>query len=105
MPMKKSAFDDNNLPFAHMFYFQLTDTSHEAMNLFIQACIKYLGGHPDQIHFSVGTRALHIRRGVSALDFEVSVHMVLKNIYCFNKLSGIHDDRTNVGRTPLYLGS
>ena len=70
---------EDERPFAHMFYFQLTDTTNEAKNVFIKACIDYLGGHPGQIHFSVGVRALHIRRRVSALNFEISVNMIFEN--------------------------
>ena len=83
MDSKNIVYDDNR-PFAHMFYFQLTDTSEEAIDVFINACVKCLGSHEGQIHFSVGTRALHIRRRVSALDYEVSVNMVFENEEAYN---------------------
>jgi hypothetical protein len=68
-----------NPPFAHVFFFELSDSSDEALSKFVDACVKYLGGHSSMLHFSVGTRALHIRRNVSALDFEVAVHMIFTN--------------------------
>ncbi len=68
---------------AHMFYFELTDKSDELAETFTRLCWDYLGGHPGQTHFSVGRRALsqeHFRRAVSALNFDVSVHMVFEDL-------------------------
>ena len=76
-----------NKPFAHMFFFQLSDTSKEVANKFIELCVEYLSGHPGQEHFSVGYRALEINRNVSAKDFEISIHMIFKNIEAFEKYS------------------
>lgn len=74
-------------PFAHMFFFQLSDTSPELVNRFIELCRKYLGGHPGQRHFSIGVRALEIHRDVSGTNFEVSVHMIFDDIDAFNTYS------------------
>ena len=74
-------------PFAHMFFFQLADTSRELVQRFIDLCVKYLGGHPGQRHFSVGVRALEINRDVSGTDFEVSVHMIFDDSAAFQAYS------------------
>lgn len=74
-------------PFAHMFFFQLCDQSPELVARFIGLCKKYLGGHPGQQHFSIGTRALEIHRDVSGTNFEVSVHMIFDDIDAFNSYS------------------
>jgi hypothetical protein len=74
-------------PFAHMFFFQLSDTSKELMKDFLDLCVKYLSQHAGQEYFSVGYRALEINRSVSALDFEVSIHMVFTNSAAFDKYS------------------
>jgi Stress responsive A/B Barrel Domain len=81
-------------PFAHMFFFQLCDSSPELVARFIELCTKYLGGHPGQRHFSVGTRALEIHRDVSGTNFEVSVHMIFDDIDAFNTYSAslTHED-------------
>lgn len=81
-------------PFAHMFFFQLSDTSRELVDDFVELCRKFLGGHPGQQHFSVGVRALEIRRDVSGTNFEVSVHMIFENIAAFNAYSksSTHED-------------
>jgi len=74
-------------PFAHMFFFQLCDTSRDLVEHFMDLCTKYLGGHPGQRHFSVGIRALEINRDVSGTNFEVSVHMIFNSIDDFNTYS------------------
>lgn len=80
-------FKGANRPFAHMFFFQLTDTAPDLVDHFIHLCVKYLSGHPGQHHFSVGTRALEMNRNVNATNFEVSVHMIFDNIAAFNAYS------------------
>jgi len=81
-------------PFAHMFFFQLCDTSPELVTRFIELCRKYLGDHPGQRHFSIGVRALEIHRDVSGTNFEVSVHMIFDDIDAFNSYSNspTHED-------------
>jgi hypothetical protein len=74
-------------PFAHMFFFQLCDTSPDLVDRFVDLCEKYLGGHPGQQHFSIGVRALEIHRDVSGTNFEVSVHMIFDDIDAFNAYS------------------
>ena len=70
-----------------MFFFQLSDTSTELVDRFVELCRKYLGQHPGQRHFSVGIRALEINRDVSGKNFEVSVHMIFEDIDAFNQYS------------------
>jgi hypothetical protein len=82
--MPKTKYYKKTKPFAHMFFFQLCDTSPELVDRFVELCKKYLGGHPGQRHFSIGTRALEIDRDVSGKKFEVSVHMIFQNIDAFN---------------------
>jgi hypothetical protein len=87
-------YKGENRPFAHMFFFQLSDTARELVDHFIELCRKYLSGHPGQQHFSIGIRALEINRAVSGTNFEVSVHMIFENIAAFNEYSAssTHED-------------
>lgn len=78
MEFEVKRFGDGK-PFAHMFFFQLSDTSPELVKDFIELCVKYLSGHPGQEHFSVGCRALNIDRPVSAKNFEIAIHMIFKD--------------------------
>jgi hypothetical protein len=86
--------DKPKKPFAHMFFFQLCDTSPDLVDRFVDLCEKYLGGHPGQQHFSIGVRALEIHRDVSGTNFEVSVHMIFDDIDAFNAYSesSTHED-------------
>lgn len=74
-----------NKPFAHMFFFQLSDTSKELVQDFIGLCVKYLSHHPGQQHFSVGCRALEMDRNVSAKNFEISIHMIFTDFAAYEK--------------------
>jgi hypothetical protein len=94
-------------PFAHMFFFQLYDTSTDLVDRFISLCERYLSGYPGQEHFSVGVRALEINRDVSGTNFEVSVHMIFKDIAAYNVYSN-HEDHEkfiteSAGMSPVRI--
>jgi Stress responsive A/B Barrel Domain len=65
--------------FAHMVFFQLLDVSEPSTDVFLDSCVKYLSGHPGQIHFSLGLRAVDIHRDVSDSAFDVAMHMIFEN--------------------------
>jgi hypothetical protein len=108
MPKSKH-FDgpDEKRPFAHMFFFQLCNSSTELVDRFVELCVKYLSGHRGQEHFSVGVRALGIHRDVSATNFEVSVHMIFENIAAFQAYSNTqkHEDfiTQSAGMSPVRI--
>jgi hypothetical protein len=52
--------------------------------VFIEACVNYLSGHPGQVHFSVGLRAVDIARDVSDVSFDVSMHIVFDSRASYN---------------------
>ena len=62
-------------PYAHTFYFELSETDENVVLRFVEACEHYLR-HPGQTYFAVGVRDRAEQRGVSATYFEVSVNMV-----------------------------
>lgn len=86
MDFKEKQFTSDK-PFAHMFFFELSDTSGTLVRDFIELCVRYLSHHAGQLHFSVGCRALEINRSVSALNFEVSVHMVFQDFAAYEAYS------------------
>ena len=67
---------DQPFRFAHSVYFTLADRSSRTMNDFRAACVKYLSGHPGQIFFAVGLRALEMRRDVNDSSFDVAMEMI-----------------------------
>ncbi len=62
-----------------MVFFQLADRNPALMSKYIDACKRYLSGHAGQVLFAVGPRDIEIQRDVSALDFDVAMHIVFEN--------------------------
>ena len=63
---------------SHNVYFSLKDKSLAAQSLLIDACKKYLTGHPGEVFFAVGVLAHELNRPVNDLDFEVALHIVFQ---------------------------
>jgi hypothetical protein len=61
---------------AHDVYFTLVDDSAAAKQQLVDACRKYLSGHPGTIWFSTGIRAPEFARDVNNLEFHVALHLV-----------------------------
>jgi hypothetical protein len=76
---------DHPFPLAHMFFFKLADRSPATIHAFVDACVKYLSKHPGQTYFSVGLRAVEMRRDVNATNFDVAMHMVFRNVAAYKK--------------------
>jgi hypothetical protein len=64
---------------AHDVYFTLNDASPTAKQQLVEACQKYLSGHPGMVWFSVGTRAPEFARDVNDKEFDVALHLVFKD--------------------------
>jgi hypothetical protein len=75
----------NDKFFAHMVFFQLMDLSDHAIGVFLEACVTFLSGHPGQVHFSVGLRAVDIARDVSDAGFDVAMHIIFENREKYNE--------------------
>jgi len=61
---------------AHIVFFTLHDNSPEKTNELLDACKKYLDGHPGVVYFSVGKLAVDLARPVNDLSHEVALHVV-----------------------------
>lgn len=64
---------------AHNVYFALNDTSDAAKTRLLQACKKYLSGHPGTVLFACGTLAKDLARPVNDRDFDVGLHIVFES--------------------------
>lgn len=73
------AAEKENRMLAHDVYFTLQDNSPEAQRRLVDACRKYLAGHPGTVWFSAGTRAPDFGRDVNDLDFEVALQIVFRD--------------------------
>ena len=64
---------------AHNVYFALKDNSPDAVQKMLDACRKYLSGHPGTVLFAVGTLAAELNRPVNDRDFDVALHLVFQD--------------------------
>jgi len=60
----------------HMVYFTLKDKSPPAVEQMVEACNKYLKGHPGTVFFAAGTLVPDLTRPVNQLDFDVALQIV-----------------------------
>jgi hypothetical protein len=60
----------------HMVYFTLKDRSSAAVQQLIDACHKYLTGHPGTIFFAAGTLTPDLARPVNDREFDVALQVV-----------------------------
>jgi hypothetical protein len=61
---------------AHNVFFTLTDNSPGEVRKMLEACQKYLKGHPGEVFFAVGTLATELNRPVNDRQFDVALHIV-----------------------------
>jgi hypothetical protein len=61
---------------AHNVYFTLHDKSPAARQKLVDACHKYLSGHPGVVFYAAGILADAYNRPVNDLDFDVGLHVI-----------------------------
>lgn len=64
---------------AHNVYFTLKDNSPAAKRALLDACAKYLTGHPGTIHLWCGTLAEDHVRDVNDRDWDVGLHVIFQD--------------------------
>jgi hypothetical protein len=63
----------------HNVFFTLKDRAPAARQRLLDACRKYLTGHPGTVLFAAGTLAEALNRPVNVRDFDVGLHIVFQN--------------------------
>ena len=63
----------------HMVYFTLNDNSEAAKKTLVEACHKYLKGHPGTLFYAAGTRVADLTREVNDQAFDVALQLVFEN--------------------------
>jgi Stress responsive A/B Barrel Domain len=61
---------------SHMVYFTLKERNAASVEKMVEACNKYLSGHPGTVFFAVGTVVPDLTRPVNQLDFDVALNVV-----------------------------
>ncbi len=69
----------DNCLLAHNVYFVLNDNSPAAKQALVDACKKYLAGHPGTVFFAAGVLAEEFQRPVNDRGFDVALHLVFTN--------------------------
>jgi hypothetical protein len=64
---------------AHNVYFSLHDRGEAARTRLVEACRKYLPGHPGIVLFACGTPVPDLAREVNDRDFDVALHLVFRD--------------------------
>lgn len=64
--------------FSHMVYFSLKDASVESCESFVEACQRWLSGHPGTVYFAAGSLA-DTHRDVNDRDFDVCLNLIFEN--------------------------
>jgi hypothetical protein len=62
----------------HMVYFTLNDPAAGKTKELVAACKKYLTGHPGEVFFAAGIRAIEFNRDVNVQDWDVALHIVFQ---------------------------
>jgi hypothetical protein len=63
----------------HNVFFTLQDASDAAKAKMLQACRKYLTGHPGTVYFACGTLAKDLARPVNDRDFDIGLHIIFES--------------------------
>jgi hypothetical protein len=90
------AADKDGALLSHDVYFSLKDSSPAAKKKLVDACKKYLSGHPGEVFFAAGARVEELDRGVNDKDFDVALHIVFKN-------KGSHDQYQDAKRHKQFI--
>lgn len=71
--------DTSRMNLAHNVFFTLKDASPETQQKLVEACHKFLKGHPGEVYFSAGTLVPDLARPVNDRAFHVGLHVVFES--------------------------
>ena len=61
---------------SHNVFFKLKESDDASREVLINACHKFLSGHPGVVFYAAGSLAGEFDRGVNVRDFDVALHLV-----------------------------
>ena len=65
---------------AHNVFFTLHDSSPAARQKLVDACRKYLAGHPGEVYFGAGVLCNALTRPVNDREFDVGLHVIFRSL-------------------------
>src|SRR5579862_7241152 len=64
----------------HNVFFTLFESTTDARQKLVDACRKYLSGHPGEVYFSAGVLCDSLSRPVNDREFDVGLHVVFRSM-------------------------
>ena len=75
-PGRSNAAADKPMMVSHDVFFSLKEGTAENKKILVEACHKFLKGHPGEVFYSAGVLAEDLKRPVNDLNFDVALHIV-----------------------------
>ena len=73
------AADEKVQMLSHDVFFTLKENTPDNKKKLVEACHKYLKGHPGEAFYSAGVLCEDLKREVNDLGFDVALHIVFKD--------------------------
>lgn len=73
------AADEKAQMLSHDVFFTLKENTPDNKKKLVEACHKYLKGHPGEAFYSAGILCEDLKREVNDLGFDVALHIVFKD--------------------------
>jgi hypothetical protein len=73
------ASDEKAQMLSHDVFFTLKENTLDNKKKLVEACHKYLKGHPGEAFYSAGVLCEDLKREVNDLGFDVALHIVFKD--------------------------
>ena len=73
------AADEKAQMLSHDVFFTLKENTPDNKKKLVEACHKYLKGHPGEAFYSAGVLCEDLKREVNDLGFDVALHIVFKD--------------------------
>ena len=78
--MTDTAASAAKLHVVHNVFFTLNDSTPDGRRNLVDACRKYLTGHPGTVYFSAGELCPSLARPVNDREFDVGLHVVFESM-------------------------
>lgn len=76
---RSNAAADKPMMVSHDVFFSLKEGTAENKKTLVEACHKFLKGHPGEVFYSAGVLAEDLKRPVNDLNFDVALHIVFSD--------------------------
>ena len=96
--MNTQISDITNMKLAHNVYFKLNDNSLESKQDLVNGCYQYLKDNPGIEFFAAGIIVEKNQREVNVRDWDVSLHIIFKDLKSHNLYQQAYDHHTFINK-------